>query len=273
MRHAWYGGTGKEAAQGMAVMTVREAGRTAAHWGRLAMEGLNHLLWPAVCDCCRTAIAESDRRLCRDCWNELLACTAGDYCPGCGKDASRYAIIDGRCAQCDNGTIHFDGIARGGVYGNVLRDLILAFKFQDRTELAVHLRMLANAALEGSPFHDQIELFVPVPLHWRRRMERGYNQSKLIAQGLRHPAPVNTDLVRTRYTQRQWTLTPAKRRKNVAGAFAVRRGHNFSGKRICLVDDITTSHATLNECAATLKAAGAEKVFACVVAVAVQDAC
>lgn len=256
----------------MALTAIVEAGRLAAHWGRLVLEGINHLLWPAVCDGCRTAIAETSRRLCRNCWNELLACTAGDYCPGCGKDASPYAIIDGRCAQCDGRRTKFDGIVRGGVYENVLRDLILAFKFQDRTELAVHLRTLANAALQGSRFCDDIDLFVPVPLHWRRRMERGYNQSELIAAGLRHVAPFSTDLVRIRYTQRQWTLTPARRRKNVAGAFAVRRGHDFSGKRICLVDDITTSHATLNECAKTLKEAGAEKVFACVVAVAMQDA-
>ncbi|MBE0537766.1 MAG: ComF family protein [Phycisphaerae bacterium] len=252
---------------------IRAAGRTAAHWGRLAQEGLNHLLWPAVCDCCRTAIAETDKRLCRDCWNELLSCTAGDYCPGCGREASRYALIDGRCAGCDISKIHFDGIARGGVYEDVLRDLILAFKFQDRTELATHLCFLASAALKGSPFQDEIDLFVPVPLHWRRRVERGYNQSKLIAKGLGHPAAVTADLVRVRYTQRQWSLTPAKRRKNVAGAFAVRRGHNYSGKRLCLVDDITTSHATLNECAKTLRAAGAVKIFACVVAVAMQDAC
>ena len=58
----------------------------------------------------------------------------------------------------------------------------------------------------------------------------------------------------------------------MAGAFAVRKGHKFSGRRICLVDDITTSGATLNECAKTLKEAGAERVFAVVAAVAMQDA-
>ncbi len=241
-------------------------------FGGAAFEGFNHLLWPAVCDWCRVGILETDRRLCRDCWNDLLECTAGDYCPGCGKDASKYAIIDGRCANCQIAKVDFDGIARAGVYDSVLRNLILAFKFQDRTELDGLLRGLADSALQGSAFGDEIELFVPVPLHWRRRLERGYNQSHLICKGLTSSAGrISTDLVRIRYTQRQWNLSPAKRRKNVAGAFAVRRGHNFSGKTICLVDDITTSHATLNECAKTLKAAGAGKVLACVVAVAMQD--
>jgi len=230
------------------------------------------LLWPAVCDRCRVAILETDRRLCPDCWNELLQCTTGDYCPGCGKDAGRYAIIDGQCANCQDHKLYFDGIARAGVYDGVLRNLILAFKFHDRTELAGLLRELVDSALQGSGFHDEIDMFVPVPLHWRRRLERGYNQSLIICRKLASAGGhISTDLVRTRYTQRQWNLSPAGRRKNVAGAFAVRRGHKFSGKTICLVDDITTSHATLNECAKTLKAAGAAKVSACVVAVAMQD--
>ncbi len=181
-------------------------------------------------------------------------------------------MIGGRCANCQSAKVDFDGIARAGAYDSVLRNLILAFKFQDRTELGGLLRELADSALQGSAFGDEIELFVPVPLHWRRRLERGYNQSHLICKGLAPTAgQISTDLVRIRYTQRQWNLSPAKRRKNVAGAFAVRRGHNFSGKTICLVDDITTSHATLNECVKTLKAAGAAKVVACVVAVAMQD--
>jgi predicted amidophosphoribosyltransferase len=64
--------------------------------------------------------------------------------------------------------------------------------------------------------------------------------------------------------------TPAARTKNVAGAFAVRQGHKFKGTKICLVDDIKTTGATLNECAKTLKEAGASKVFALVLAVAGQ---
>jgi predicted amidophosphoribosyltransferase len=58
--------------------------------------------------------------------------------------------------------------------------------------------------------------------------------------------------------------------RNVAGAFAVRRGHDFTGRNICLVDDIKTTGATLNECSKTLKQAGAAKVFALVLAIAGQ---
>jgi ComF family protein len=101
---------------------------------------------------------------------------------------------------------------------------------------------------------------------------RGYNQSQLLVKKLRHPsAKINTDLVRIRRTKSQPVMaTAAARAKNVAGAFAVRYGHSFANRKICLVDDIKTTGATLNECAKTLKKAGASKVFALVLAVAGQ---
>jgi len=235
-------------------------------------DGINHLLWPAVCNNCQVFISESQGGLCKSCWEEILGCVGGDYCGRCGRDVSKYAVIDGGCANCQQADIHYDAIARGGVYNDALRDMILRFKFNDRTELDLRLCFIADSALSGSGFAERIDMFVPVPLHWIRRMQRGYNQSLLICKGLKHQsAKIDTDLVRIRNTQRQWKLSPTKRKKNVADAFAVRKGNNFSDKTICLVDDITTSGATLNECAKILKQAGAKKVFALVVAVAMQD--
>ena len=233
--------------------------------------GLSQLLWPAVCDVCNDAICDTDNHLCPKCWNELLTCTAGDYCPRCGRDASKYGLVAGACGACRNEEIHFDGIARAGVYADALQRMILAFK-HDRSELTAALASLADAALQGSRFGDEIDLFVPIPLHWTRRLLRGYNQSHLMAKGLHHPrARVSTDLVRCRRTTAQPQMpTPAARARNVAGAFSVRNGHSFSGKTVCLIDDIKTSGATLNECAKTLKEAGAAKVYALVLAVAGQ---
>jgi ComF family protein len=149
--------------------------------------------------------------------------------------------------------------------------MILSFK-NGRTELDSALGFLANAALQGSDFYNDIELFVPVPLHFSRRLARGYNQSKLLIRKLNHTtAKINTDLVRIRRTKIQPAMASvAARRKNVAGAFAVRYRHKFAGRNICLVDDIKTTGATLNECAKVLKQAGALKVFALVLAVAGQ---
>ena len=240
--------------------------------GTLALQGVNHLLWPAVCRNCSKNICETENGLCQDCWDELLASIGADYCPRCGRDVSRFALLGGACPKCTGEQFHFDQIARAGVYDESLRDMILAFK-NDRTELDSILGFLADSALQPSPFFNDIDLFVPVPLHWWRRLFRGYNQSMVIAKKLRHPtAKISDDLARFRHTKYQPTMnSPTARARNVAGAFAVRYRHQFAGRRICLVDDIKTTGATLNECAKTLKEAGASKVYALVLAVAGQN--
>jgi competence protein ComFC len=241
-------------------------------------QSLNQLLWPAVCINCGDSICETDKSLCQSCWEQLQSCTGGDYCPRCGKDASRYGMVDGVCPDCQGREFHFDQIARAGFYkvGEALQKMIVAFK-NGRTELDSTLASLANSALQGSGFYDDIEFIVPVPLHWSRRLKRGYNQSLVLAKKLKHPtAKINTELVRIRRTKFQtafddYKTWQFKRAANVAGAFAVRYRHRFTGKIICLVDDIKTTGATLNECAKTLKEAGAAKVFALVLAVAGQN--
>ncbi len=158
------------------------------------------------------------------------------------------------------------------MYSRSLQEMILSFK-NGRTEHARVLAFMANAALQASDFYTDIELFVPVPLHWSRRLIRGYNQSHVLARKLKYPiAKISTDLVRIRRTKSQPMMPSfAARARNIAGAFAIRKGHCFVGRRICLVDDIKTSGATLNECASVLKRAGATKVFALVLAVAGQS--
>jgi ComF family protein len=239
--------------------------------GLFTLQSLNQLLWPAVCINCRQSISQTDNHLCGDCWDSLLVSTGGDYCRRCGRDAGRFALLAGKCPDCQGKEINFDRIARAGIYEQTLRQMILAFK-NGRTELDSALGFLADSALQGSGFSSDIELFVPVPLHWTRRFTRGYNQSSILIRKMKNKtAKISTDLVRIRRTRAQPAMvSPVARQKNVAGAFAVRSGHDFKGRNVCLVDDIKTTGATLNECAKMLKQAGASKVFALVLAVAGQ---
>jgi len=233
---------------------------------------LNNLLWPAVCVNCRAAITDNDDKLCQNCWNELLACTTDSYCRRCGRVISAGGLVNGVCPACQGQDFHFDAIAGCGAYDQTLRSMILAFK-NSHSELVLLFSPIAEAVLQNSSFADNIDFLVPVPLHWVRRLKRGYNQAQLVAEQLcTKKRKLNTDLVRIRNTAAQPSFaSAAAKARNVADAFAVRKGHHFNGKNICLVDDIKTTGATLNECAKTLKQAGAKNVYALVLAVAGQN--
>ncbi len=231
--------------------------------------GLHYLLWPGSCFNCHLSIPETDYPLCRRCWDDLLLCTGGDYCPQCGRDASPYSLVEGRCGTCLGQDFWFDGIARCGAYDKVLREMILYFK-NGQTEFEKILGSLCIDALQGCSFQREIDFFVPVPLHWTRRLARGYNQAAILAGYLAGGKARRIHVLRrTRRTRaqtavRSWTA----RHKNVKDAFVCRTTRHVHQATVCLVDDIKTSGATLNECARVLKLAGASKVYALVLAVA-----
>ncbi len=163
-------------------------------------------------------------------------------------------------------------IACAGIYKPPLSNMIVKFKLNDRTHLLPVLADFAKNAIYKADFFQSVDFVVPVPQHWRRRFQRGFNQSALIAKSLKlDNTRFNTDVVKIRHTKDQVGLTFAARKKNLRDAFAVRKGHDFNGKNICLVDDVKTTGATLDECAKVLKDAGARKVFAFVLAVAGQN--
>jgi len=236
------------------------------------LAGLRQTAWQNYCRLCNAAISEDEDYFCSNCWQNLQFCIVDSFCFRCGKELSAFARLPDGCGDCRHNNFQFDSIACAGIYKPPLSNLIVKFKLADRTVLLEPLLNLAQDAVIRADFPESIDFIVPVPLHWRRRLQRGFNQSALIAKNLNFDsAKFNTDLVRIRYTQQQTKLTVAARKRNVEGAFAVRKGHNFKGKNICLIDDVKTTGATLNECAKVLKEAGANKVFAFVLAVAGQS--
>jgi ComF family protein len=113
------------------------------------------------------------------------------------------------------------------------------------------------------------DIVVPVPLHWRRRLARGYNQSEALARAVadRLGLPCRPSLLRrVRHTPQQTQQSPAGRRDNVRGAFAARLGRAFAGKSILLVDDVMTTGSTASEAARALREDGAARVVVAVLA-------
>jgi len=200
-----------------------------------------------------------------------MSCSAGHYCPGCGRDTSPYALLKSRCLRCLDRPALIEALARCGVYEGRFQEMILHFK-NGGTELLSVLGPLADSALQGAAFAGHIDLFVPVPLHWSRYLARGYNQATIIARYLKHQrAIMRPVLSRKRATHPQPSMpSPSARSRNVRNAFSLKKRHGVQGKAVCLVDDIKTTGATLNECAAVLQRGGAERVYALVLAVAGQ---
>jgi ComF family protein len=165
----------------------------------------------------------------------------------------------GRCALCRLGLNGFDQVYSFGAYEGVLRKLIHVFKFEGVRTLQRPLGSLLARAL---PRESSFDAIVPMPLHWRRRWQRGFNQSELLAReiGRKWGVPVFALVRRKRATAPQAGLTSAQRRKNVQGAFEVRKGQRLKGIRILLIDDVLTTGATASACARALKRAGAAQV-------------
>lgn len=148
-------------------------------------------------------------------------------------------------------------------YDDQARRLILPLKHGDRVELAAILAPMMCRA--GAELLRRADALVPVPLHRRRLFQRKYNQAAVLAFAVGRLAgrPVLPDaLVRTRRTVPLDEKSPEERAREVAGSFAVRpsRAAGLAGRRVLLVDDVMTSGATANACAAVLFASGAAAV-------------
>jgi competence protein ComFC len=137
-----------------------------------------------------------------------------------------------------------------------MKEAIRDFKYSGESARAQHLGDLLVPLLCD---FDAIDLIIPVPLHPSRERERGYNQSKLLAErtGKLTGLSVAQSLDRSRRTAQQVGLDARSRRENVRGAFAIRPGVDVKDLRCVLVDDVSTTGSTLGNCAQTLKLAGA----------------
>jgi len=180
------------------------------------------------------------------------------FCVSCRTPFQNPFPLDAlvRCALCRSGLRGFDAAYSFAAYEGVLRRLIHLYKYARIRTLA---RPLSDLLLRAMPLDERFDCIVPVPLHWTRRWNRGFNQSELLAReiGRRTGIPVVRALARSRSTRTQAGLSNHARRQNVTRAF---RARPVEGKRILLIDDVMTTGATGAACAMALKRAGAGRV-------------
>jgi ComF family protein len=222
---------------------------------------LSVLLAPACASCDAVLESPTSGAVCAACWSSVLPLTP-PLCEACGDALPSWRTLSlpiGRCPRCRRLNTRITRCRAIGEYDGALRAIVHAMKYDARRSLALPLakRMQEGCAdvLRGA------DAVVPVPLHPARRRERGFNQAADLACHLGLPAV--GALRRVKHTQPQVTLAAGRRHRNVSGAFAATRAAaTLVDKVVVLVDDVRTTGATLEACAAALADAGVREVRA-----------
>ena len=252
--------------------------RSAESVVRTISDALLALLLAPVCASCAQPLESPTRGpVCPACWAAIRPITP-PVCDGCGdplptwRERSRREALCARCRRTSRLVVQARAI---GPYEGTLRAIVHALKYGGRRSLAAPLASRMREA--GGDLLVGADATVPVPLHPARRRSRGFNQADDLARHL--DLPVWRVLRRTRNTTPQVALPAASRHRNVRGAFALHRSRVWpppgarplAGTTIVLVDDVSTTGATLEACARVLGEAGVSEVRALTAARAVSS--
>jgi ComF family protein len=239
---------------------------------RAPIDGLLAVLVAPRCVACGTVLDSPSRGpVCAACWLSISPISP-PICDRCGDALPSWRRVSrerGICPACRRRPALIARARSAGAYDGALRRVIHALKYEGRRSLAAPLARLMG--LRGAEILVGADLLVPVPLNWRRGYARGFNQAEELARHL--GLPVCAALRRGRATRPQFGLPAVQRRRNVRGAFGLRRRRRawvtgprpvtqVQGRVVVLVDDVSTTGATLDACAAVLLAAGAREVRA-----------
>jgi len=225
-------------------------------FGRVVLD----TLLPPQCLGCDRQVA-SDGQFCMLCFGQINFISK-PFCGSCGVPLAfaQSGLPSGICSKCEAMPPSFTQARALLRYDRATKNLILPFKYADRTEYARGLALLM--AKPGAALLDRADMLVPVPLHVSRLRQRGYNQSALLAGELGRIAGKRVlpdGLIRVRATVPLGPLGLEARRNELFQAIKIRRPV-FAGQSVLLIDDVMTSGTTANECAAVLRAAGATRV-------------
>ena len=217
-------------------------------WGWMLID----VLFPPECGGCRA----KGVRWCSDCHSRTLV-IAPPICSICGEPQREESI----CRRCVEQPPSYEAVRSWAQFGGPVRNALHRLKYHRDIGMGDILAQYLVALMKSLDW--RIDIITPVPLGVQRQRERGYNQAALLAQPLSLGLKVAYKpkaIYRSLETQSQVGLTLLQRRENVQGAFAA-KGKEINGKNILVVDDVSTSGATLNACSDALLSAGANKVY------------
>lgn len=227
------------------------------------IEAVLDFAFPRICvGCGASADADGSGVLCETC-RATLKPLDGELCLRCSHPVGKHMDTSRGCGNCRGRDYKYDSVFAAGLYDGVLREVLLAFKYERRRDLQSEISGFMQGGLLSRLSAGEVDLVCPVPMHASRLRKRGFNQAGLLARPLAAALGVPVDLEslkRVRNTRPQVGLAFTARQKNVKDAFAGDKG-TFEGRCVLLVDDIFTTGATGSECARALKDAGARKVI------------
>ena len=223
------------------------------------------LVWPRRCEVCGRPADRAGRHICADCLNRIPFVPTDGCCRVCGRAVEGLAG-EYICEDCGRPSTRpaFDRAASAVRFEDRAREMIHAFKFNRHLWLRDDFADWLEAAARARYDLAAVDLVLPMPITAFHRLDRGYNQCDCLARALaaridrRCAASV---LARRGNPKRQSGLDETARRENARDTFAVRRPGLVRGRTVLVVDDVMTTGATLSECAKSLKAAGAARVW------------
>jgi ComF family protein len=231
------------------------------------------LIYPQSCPICQRPLEKGIKEVCEKCWNTLASLPA-PFCPYCKSFLEHDdPLSEHLCPSLNKSEDRKILAVRSlGTFDEYYQKLVHRFKYDKKIPLGRRLAQFLGEMIAKDRYLSSYDQVIPVPLHRTRQRERGFNQSAILAEGISQEANLSLIkgiLKRKRNTKDQTYLNAQQRSENVKGAFVVSQPEEVSDKKIILVDDVTTTGATLNECAEMLRKAGAKEIFAVTLAVVV----
>jgi len=222
------------------------------------------VFFPSFCRLCSGLLElPGEKLICTSCWDQLKV-PSSSFCLCCGR------FFEGAgephlCSSCFQKSPPFSVHRSCGRYGGVLKDIILLYKYRRFKVLGKGLARFAFDALgKDEDFWRNVEVIIPVPLHRKRKKQRGFNQAQVIARELAKLRGIRLEeaLVKTKNVPPQTLIDWEEREKNVSGAFQVADKEKIKGRCVLLLDDVFTTGATIRECSCALIKAGVREVRA-----------
>ncbi len=204
------------------------------------LNNILELIYPNVCGICGKICKES-------------------LCKRCAIEIEKYEIN----LVNKNKKMYFNESMHIFKYNEMIRQRLIEYKFQDKSYMYKTFAKIILKNKKVCGFLEKYDIIIPVPIHKKRRLKRGYNQTELIAKEIckNISLELKTDvLIKQKNIKAQSELNKNERKQNIKNAFEIKNINEIIDKKILLFDDIYTTGSTVNECSKILKKAGAKQI-------------